>query len=380
MRPLKPTPETFLVRRSGPCQRQSHPSGLREFPCGGTGWELFRSLGAAVLTPPPGNRAVCAALDLPIPTGVEHTDAFVLSAPPHAAIHLGPEGKLGGEGLDRIAGFWRVMGLRAPEDADHLGTLLMLYAELGEAERSASHERGPGTAAPGEGGAVPRAHLELGAGLPARRHRPRHRLCRSVGAADRAGIACGVCAARACRDAAVGAARPPRQPMDAADSLDETLDALVAPIRSGVVLTYRDLAECGHQVGIGLRRGERRFALRAMVEQDARGDAAGGSAHHARRWSQRSAPTLPAANDPCAWWSERAAETARVLETLVAEAQYERGTAVLGLRREAVDVAAVRERGRRRAGSRAAPLARRARHGPPGDRPAATAASRSSSH
>jgi len=44
----------------------------------------LRSLGAAVLTPPPGNRAVCAALDLPSPTGVEHTDAFVLSAPPHA--------------------------------------------------------------------------------------------------------------------------------------------------------------------------------------------------------------------------------------------------------------------------------------------------------
>ena len=56
------------------------------------GWELLRSLGAAVLTPPPGNGAVCAALDLPSPTGVEHTNAFVLSAPPHAAIHLGPEG------------------------------------------------------------------------------------------------------------------------------------------------------------------------------------------------------------------------------------------------------------------------------------------------
>jgi hypothetical protein len=98
-------------------------------------WELLRSLGAVVLTPPPGNRALCAALDLPIPTGVEHTDAFVLSAPPHGAIHLGPEGKLGGEGLDRIAGFWRVLGLQAPEDADHLGALLMLYAGRSCTER-----------------------------------------------------------------------------------------------------------------------------------------------------------------------------------------------------------------------------------------------------
>src|ERR1700749_4481585 len=80
-----------------------------------TAWELFRSLGAVVLTPPPGNAALCTALDLPIPTGAQHPAAFVLSAPPHGAIHLGPEGKLGGEGLDRIAGFWRVLGLRAPE-------------------------------------------------------------------------------------------------------------------------------------------------------------------------------------------------------------------------------------------------------------------------
>ena len=107
-------------------------------------------------------------------------------------------------------------------------------------------------------------------------------------------------------------------PMNAADTLDETLDALVAPIRSGVVLTYRDLAECAHQVGIGLRRGERRYALRAMVTQDARGTLQWLGAH-ARSWSQRCAPTLPVANDPGAWWSGRAAETAHVLETLVAD-------------------------------------------------------------
>ena len=72
-------------------------------------WELLRSLGAAVLTPPPGNELLCEALDLPLQSGVDHTDVFVLSAPPHGAIHLGPEGKLGGEGLDRIAGFWRAL-------------------------------------------------------------------------------------------------------------------------------------------------------------------------------------------------------------------------------------------------------------------------------
>lgn len=280
-------------------------------------WELFRSLGAVVLTPPPGNGALCAALDLPIPTGVEHTDAFVLSAPPHGAIHLGPEGKLGGEGLDRIAGFWRVLGLQAPEDADHLGALLMLHAELGEAEHSASAERGRAQLhraraalfhehiwswAPGYLLAV----AELGIASVAAWARLTEQALRAeyanLGPAEMLPLAL--------------RAAPPG--MNAADSFDETLDALVAPIRSGAVLTNRDLANCGHQVGVGLRRGERRFALRSMLEQDAPGTLTWLGAH-ARWWSERCPSGQCNANDPCAWWSRRAANTARVLETLVAQ-------------------------------------------------------------
>jgi hypothetical protein len=280
-------------------------------------WELFRSLGAVVLTPPPANRALCAALDLPIPTGVEHTDAFVLSAPPHGAIHLGPEGKLGGEGLDRIGGFWRVLGLQAPEDADHLGALLMLYAELGEAEQNASAEHG-------------RAQLNRTRAALFHEHiwswAPGYLL-----AVGELGIASVAAWARLTEQAlraeyadlgpaemlplALRAAPPG---LGAVDSLDETLDALVAPIRSGFVLTYRDLANCAHQVGLGLRRGERRYALKAMLEQDAPGTLIWLGAR-ARWWSDRCSSAPRKTNDPCAWWSRRAANTARVLETLVAE-------------------------------------------------------------
>jgi len=260
---------------------------------------------------------VCAALDLPIPTGVEHTDAFVLSAPPHGAIHLGPEGKLGGEGLDRIAGFWRVLGLQAPEDADHLGALLMLYAELGEAEQNASGERGRAQLhraraalfhehiwswAPGYLLAV----TELGIASVAAWARLTEQALRTeytdLGTAEMLPLAL--------------RAAPPG--MDAADSLDETLDALVAPIRSGIVFTRGDLANCAHQVGLGLRRGERRFALRAMLEQDAPGTLIWLGAR-ARWWSERCPSAMRKTNDPCAWWSRRAANTARVLETWVAE-------------------------------------------------------------
>jgi hypothetical protein len=281
-----------------------------------TVWELFRSLGAAVLTPPPGNRVVCAALDLPLATGAEHTDAFVLSAPPHAAIHLGPEGKLGGEGLDRIAGLWRVLGLRPPEDADHLGALLMLYAELGEAEQRASNERTEAQLhraratlfhehiwswAPGYLLAV----TELGIASVAAWARLTDKALRAeyayLGPAEMLPLAL--------RVAPSG--------MDTEDSLEETLDALVAPIRSGIVLTHRDLADCAHQVGVGLRRGERRFELRAMFEQDAPATLHWLGAH-ARRWAQRPS-ALRTANDPCAWWARRAANTARVLDALAAQ-------------------------------------------------------------
>jgi hypothetical protein len=280
-------------------------------------WELFRSLGAVVLTPPPGNRALCAALDLPIPTGVEHTDAFVLSAPPHGAIHLGPEGKLGGEGLDRIAGFWRVLGLQAPEDADHLGALLMLYAELGEAEQNASGQRARAQLrrarealfhehiwswAPG--------YLLAVAGLDIDSVAAWARLTEHALRAEYADLAPAELLPLALRAAPPG--------LDAAGSLDDTLDALVAPIRSGFVLTYRDLANCAHRVGAGLRRGERRYALRAMLEQDAPGTLIWLGAR-ARWWSERCPSAPRRTNDPCAWWSRRAANTAQVLEALVAE-------------------------------------------------------------
>jgi hypothetical protein len=39
---------------------------------------------------------------------------------------------LGGEARDRVAGFWRAIGLVPPAEADHLATLLGLYAELRE--------------------------------------------------------------------------------------------------------------------------------------------------------------------------------------------------------------------------------------------------------
>ncbi|HJY04363.1 MAG TPA: hypothetical protein VJ351_26455, partial [Streptosporangiaceae bacterium] len=65
-------------------------------------WELLRALGA-VPDSPAAARCVGAALGLDPVTDAEHTEAFVLNCPPYAAIYLGPQGAIGGEGADRVA-------------------------------------------------------------------------------------------------------------------------------------------------------------------------------------------------------------------------------------------------------------------------------------
>ena len=102
-------------------------------------WELLRALGAFADSPPAA-RAVASALGVGQVSDAEHTEAFVLNCPPHASVYLGPEGVLGGEGADRVAGFWRAIGITMPAEPDHLSALLGLYACLGEAAADARRD------------------------------------------------------------------------------------------------------------------------------------------------------------------------------------------------------------------------------------------------
>jgi len=282
-------------------------------------WELLRALGAALVTPPPGNKRIAEALGLPVFSGVDHTDAFVLTAPPHAAIHLGPEGQLGGEGLDRVAGFWRALGLAPPEDADHLGVLLMLYAELGEAELGASGERGRAqlhTAraallhehlwswAPGYLAAVTALDIRSVSAWAALTLETLLHETTEVDPPDVLPLALRV---------APGGLQP-------GDSFDELLDALVTPVRSGLILTRRDLGRTAVALGVGYRQGERRYTLKAMLEQD-KPATMNWLADHARTWSKRHrAADRGWPCDPSGWWSARAEGTADVLGVMAERA------------------------------------------------------------
>lgn len=274
-------------------------------------WEVIRALGAAITTPPPANATVRRALDLPPETAAEYTDAYVLGLPPHAAIYLGAEGMLGGDGLDRVGGFWRALGLTAPSDADHLGVLLMLYAELGAAESGRVDDRGRAQLRRART-TLFHEHIASWAGM-------------YLAALNRLGIAAASAWSRLALDALTteavpGAALPAAlrdAPRATPGSLDATLDALVSPVRSAIVLSQRDLAVAAARLGVGLRRGERRFALSAMLRQDPVGTLRW-AAGEARQWASLHTDAALVSGAVPTWWTERATATATMLERCAA--------------------------------------------------------------
>ncbi len=292
-------------------------------------WELFRALGA-VADSPAAARTACAALGCASPDGAapggaipvagspvagsrgaaEHTAAFVLNCPPSASVYLGAEGGLGGEAADRAAGFWRALGLHPPAEPDHLSALLGLYASLGEA---AGEARLTATA-----DALTRArhalfwehlwswlpgYLDAVADLGLPGLVPWARLARRALPAER-GAHPGGRLPLALRDAP--------GPGPDGDGLAAVLDTLTVPVRSGFVLTRRSLASGADAASAGHRIGERRFTLRAMLEQ-APSATLDWLAAEAARWSRRYAGPDGFTDPVLAWWARRADGTARWL-------------------------------------------------------------------
>jgi len=277
-------------------------------------WELLRALGA-VAGDPADARTAAGALGLPGCGDAEHADVFVLNCPPYASVYLGAEGRLGGEGADRVAGFWRAIGLDpGAGEPDHLTSLLGLYASLGEAAAEARTDR---TAA--AMGQMRRAlfdeHLwpwlpgylsavtDLGVGALGAWAEVTLRAVKRERGAGRGGAGRSAGLPLALREAPA--------PVDFDGGPGELLDGLVAPVRSGIILTRRAVAAGAGQAGAGHRIGERRFALRAMLESEP-DRTAGWLGQEAARWSRRHLGI--AAGDPVQrWWADRATATAAVL-------------------------------------------------------------------
>jgi TorA maturation chaperone TorD len=278
-------------------------------------WELLRALGA-VADSPAGAPAAARALGLTPASAAEHTEVFVLNCPPYASVYLGPDGALGGEGTDRAAGFWRAIGIPPPAEPDHLAALLALYARLGEA---ASETRSPATAA-----ALTRTRAallweHLWPWLPA-----------YLDAVTDLGTSALTAWARLTRHAMTAEFSAQPAPAQLPLALREALApagpdgrvgdltaSLTTPVRSGIILTRCRLASGAGAAGVGYRIGERRYTLRAMLEQDpaATLDWLG---QEAQRWEQLHATRT---GDVSRWWAARAASTARFLRDSAAAAR-----------------------------------------------------------
>src|SRR6266508_147722 len=224
--------------------------------------ELFRALGAMCEPPEPAHQRIVEALGLPGRADpADHTELFVFQLVPYASVYLGPEGMLGGEAADRVAGFWRALRLAPPPEPDHLVGLLGLYATWGELLAEALLAEAADLEPPG----TPPLHLRNVPGLP--------------------------------------------EPSEDAAAF---LRAVLTPVRSGLLLTRWDLVRAAWTLGLGLRAGERAFALRSLLDQDPPATL-GFLAEEAARWAARHRGTEAALADIGRHWRERAEATRALL-------------------------------------------------------------------
>lgn len=279
--------------------------------------ELFRAL--AVLAEPPvveGAR-VAEALGLgPMPDAAAYTELFVFELYPYASVYLGPEGMLGGEARGRVGDFWRALGGVPPAEPDYLAVMLAFYARLAEMEEDESDAvRRSGWRA------ARKAFLweHLLSWLPVYLTK-----LAEVGGPFYRGW--GELLAQALVAEAEAVGRQERLPLHlrcteglidprTGREVGEFLQSLLSPARTGMILLRSDLARAAQALGLGLRLGERKFILRALLGQDA-GRVLGWLAREADGWIERHRLYRRTLGGLAVVWEERAASTARLLREL----------------------------------------------------------------
>ena len=279
--------------------------------------ELIRALGVLSEAPGPEHVRLAGLLelgDVPDPEGFANT--FLHQLYPYSSVYVGSEGMMGGEARDRVAGAWTALGRTPPVEPDHLGALLGLYAALSE-----HAENDPDPAERALWGAAASGFLW------------EHLLCWTMPYLGRfQGIETSVYEAWAglladtLREEAWRHGPPATLPMhlrcapDLPDprrsGSDAFLSGLLAPVRSGMILTRADFARGASEIGAGLRMGERRFALEAFFSQDAPGTLDWLS-READVWAQLHVEASEGLEPVAGFWSARARAAGDLLESLL---------------------------------------------------------------
>jgi hypothetical protein len=274
---------------------------------------LIRALGVLCEQPGHVSDGIASLLGLGPPDPVDHTELFVHQLPPYASIYLGSQGKIGGDARERIAGFWRALGMTPPVEPDHLAALLGLWATLIDVASDQTE--------------------------PARRLLVDHSLVALIWEhlaswlypylARVADIAVEPYPSWAAMLQTLITRAPGPEPADRAlprhfdtepePGSDDLVDLVLTPVKSGIILTRADLKRAATDLGLGLRIGERVFALRSLLDQDHQP-----VVEWLAREARRQAGTLdgmPGPNVLTSHWASRARITASSLEGLLAERQ-----------------------------------------------------------
>ncbi|MEX0837672.1 MAG: molecular chaperone TorD family protein [Gemmatimonadota bacterium] len=291
-----------------------------------TSSELLRALAHLAEPPGPAHGPLAAALELPDPPDrAGHEALFGFQLYPWASVYLGAEGMLGGEALRRVAGFWRAVGREAPKDPDHLASLLGLYAALMDEEAEVRSDDTP--AAPARAELVARSRralLEehLAPWIFAFLERVRE-LGGSFHTAWAELLA-------AILEDEVGAGGPldrvptvledvPSLPDPRSGGAGAFLGGLLTPAVSGLILTRADLARIAAERDLGLRAGERRYALEHLLGQEA-SVVLLGIADEAHRQASAHRARADRLGIGAGWTAERAAATEDILRNLAESA------------------------------------------------------------
>jgi TorA maturation chaperone TorD len=230
--------------------------------------EVLRALGSLAEIPAASHAELCALLELgEPPTSSEYNDTFVFDLYPYSSVYLGHEGKLGGEARDRIAGFWRALGLEPPSEPDHLTVMLAFYAEICEHEAQAHAELEKDRWMHIRKSFLwehllswlPIYLLKL-AGATSPFYRNWGELLSQVLLEE----------SRVLGDAAqlsshLRSVSPVADPRDG--SSQAFLESLLAPARSGLLLLRSDLTRAARDLSLAGRVGERRFLLETLLSQ-----------------------------------------------------------------------------------------------------------------
>lgn len=279
--------------------------------------ELLRALAALAEPPGPEHEGLARALGLPgSPTAAQFAETFVLQLHPYASVHLGPEGMLGGEARERVAGFWRAVGRTPPVEPDHLGALLALYAALlEEAGRLAGAEA---AITGGAAAALLHEHLagwvfgfldavaEAGDGYAGWARLTARVLAGEVGRGPRP------------EGLPVHLAEAPPLPDPRVEGGGDFLAGLLAPVRSGMIVTRASLTRTARTLDLGLRVGERRYVLEHLLAQAAP-EVLGALADEAERARERHAARRELLGAVAAFGEGRAARCSELLRDLAAQ-------------------------------------------------------------